>query len=195
MFTSFVESLKAIHPIKKETEKMLIKRLQKHTGKAGDILVKAGEINDRLYFIEKGMVRSYYTLEENKTEVTSWFVGEFGFIYIPHSYIPKAPSVETIELLEDSEMISITNRSMQELYDSVPEANYIGRILTEMYLVMYDERVRFLRMMSAQKRNDAFKEMFPDIYDRAPKKYIASFLGLTPETLSRVRKNDNKKAE
>ena len=190
MFTSFVESLKAIHPIKKETEKLLIKKLTRHTGKAGDILVKAGDINDRLYFIEKGLVRSYYTIEENKTktDVTSWFVGEFGFIYIPHSYIPKVPSVETIELLEDSEMISITNKAMQELYDTVPEANYIGRILTEMYLVMYDERIRFLRMMSAQKRNDAFRDMFPDIYDRAPKKYIASFLGLSPETLSRVRK-------
>jgi hypothetical protein len=77
---------------------------------------------------------------------------------------------------------------MQELYDIVPEANYIGRILTEIYLLMYDERVRFLRMMSAQKRNDAFRDMFPNIYDRAPKKYIASFLGLSPETLSRVRK-------
>ncbi|MCP9769161.1 Crp/Fnr family transcriptional regulator [Lacihabitans sp. LS3-19] len=188
MYTPFVESLKAIYPINKETEKLLLKRLTKHVGKAGDIIVKAGEINDRLYFIEKGMVRSYYTIEESNTEITSWFVGEFGFIYIPHSYIPQVPSVETIELLEDSEMISITYKGMQELYDMVPEANYIGRILTEMYLVMYDERVRFLRMMSAQKRNEVFQEMFPDIYDRAPKKYIASFLGLSPETLSRVRK-------
>ena len=190
MYTAFVESLKAIYPIKKETEKLLLKRLTKHVGKAGDIIVKAGEVNDRLYFIEKGMVRSYYSIEENgtKTEVTSWFVGEFGFIHVPHSFIPQVPSVETIEMLEDTEMISITHKGLQELYDMVPEANYIGRILTEMYLVMYDERVRFLRMMSAQKRNEVFQAMFPDIYDRAPKKYIASFLGLSPETLSRVRK-------
>jgi CRP-like cAMP-binding protein len=98
------------------------------------------------------------------------------------------PSVESIELLEDSELISLSYKGLNELYDIAHEANYIVRILTEMYLVMYDERVRFMRMTSAQSRNDVFKTMFPDIYDRAPKKHIASFLGLTPETLSRVRK-------
>ena len=92
-----------------------------------------------------------------------------------------------MEILEPTTLISISYNSLQELYQKYHEAAFIGRLITEMYLVMYDERVRSLRMMSAKDRHDAFRENFPVIYEKAPKKHIASFLGLTPETLSRLR--------
>lgn len=70
-----------------------------------------------------------------------------------------------------------------------PESNIIGRVLTETYLLLYDERIRSLRMMNAQQRHELFKQQQPDIYKRAPFKHIASFLGVSPETFSRIRTN------
>jgi CRP-like cAMP-binding protein len=194
--TLFIEAVKSIYPISKQIQKELDKRLKRKSGKAGDLIVKIGEVNDTLYFIESGMVRSYYFKEENeneeKTEVTSWIINEFNFIYIPHSFISQTSSLEAVELLEDSEFICLKHKDLYELYNTFPEANYVGRILTEISLIMYDERVRFLRMMSAQKRHEIFQTSYPEIYERAPLKYIASFLGLTPETLSRVRSKKSK---
>lgn len=185
----FIDAVKSIYPISKEFQKELEKRLKRKSGKAGDLIVKIGEVNDTLYFIESGIVRSYYFKEENeeRIEVTSWIINEFNFIYIPHSFIPQIPSAEAVELLEDCQFVCLKQKDLHELYTTYPEANYVGRILTEISLIMYDERVRFLRMMSAQKRHETFLANYPEIYERAPLKYIASFLGLTPETLSRVR--------
>lgn len=194
--TLFIEAVKSIYPISNQTQKEIDKRLKKKSGKAGDMIVKIGEVNDTLFFIESGMVRSYYFKEENdgdeKTEVTSWIINEFNFIYIPHSFISQTPSVEAVELLEDSEFICLKHKDLYDLYNLFPEANYVGRILTEISLIMYDERVRFMRMMSAQKRHEIFQASYPEIYERAPLKYIASFLGLTPETLSRVKSKKGK---
>ncbi len=188
-YSLFTDAVKSIYPISRETQKELEKRLRRKSARAGDLIVKIGEVNDTLYFIESGLVRSYYFKEENneRIEVTSWIINEFNFIYIPHSFIPQVPSLEAVELLEDCQLICLKHKDLQDLYNTFPEANYVGRILTEISLIMYDDRIRFLKMMSAQKRHETFMNNYPEIYDRAPLKHIASFLGLTPETLSRVR--------
>lgn len=189
MFEFFIQAVKSIHPISPAVEKDLRKRLVKNDFNAGEQIIKIGEVNDQLHFIEKGLVRCLYFKEEkkSKSEMTSWLINDFNFVYVPHSFIAQSPSVEAVETLEPTTTISISYAALQELYQKYHEAAYIGMLITQSYLVMYDERVRSIRMMSAQERHDSYLENFPDIYDRAPLKYIASFLGLTPETLSRIR--------
>lgn len=189
MFEFFIQAVKSIHPISPAVEKELRKKLVKNDFKAGERIIKIGEVNDQLHFIEKGLVRCLYYKEEkkSKTEMTSWLINDFNFVYVPHSFIAQSPSVEAVETLEPTTTISISYAALQELYQKHHEAAYIGMLITQSYLVMYDERVRSIRMMSAQDRHDTYLENFPEIYDRAPLKYIASFLGLTPETLSRIR--------
>jgi CRP/FNR family transcriptional regulator, anaerobic regulatory protein len=190
MYSTLIEALKTSFPISEGFEKQLLKRIETHNGKAGDTILKAGEINNKLYFIRKGLVRSYYLTEHKtqKSDITSWFYAEGGFLYVPHSFINQKVSGETIELIEDSEILYITHANLHDLYAKNAEANQIGRIITESYLVSFDERIRFLRLISAESRVNAFKQKYPSIYSRAPKKHIATFLGLSAETLSRVRK-------
>lgn len=192
MFEFFIQAVKSIHPISPAVEKDLRKRLVKTDFKAGEQIIKIGEVNDQLHFIEKGLVRCMYYKQEkkSKTEMTSWLINDFNFVYVPHSFIAQSPSVEAVETLEPTTTISISYDALQELYGKYHEAAFIGMLITQSYLVMYDERVRSIRMMSAQDRHDSFLENFPEIYNRAPLKYIASFLGLTPETLSRIRNKD-----
>lgn len=193
MFELFIQAVKAIHPISEPIQRDLEKRLVKSYHEAGEVIIPIGKVNDKLYFIEQGLVRCFYhKMEKNKkVEMTSWLINDFNFVYVPHSFIAQSPSVEAVETLEPTTLIAISYDSLQELYQKYHEAAYIGRLITEMYLIMYDERVRSLRMMSAQDRHDSFKDNFPVIYEKSPLKHIASFLGLTPETLSRIRAKAN----
>jgi CRP/FNR family transcriptional regulator, anaerobic regulatory protein len=192
MFDIFIQAVKGIYPISANIQRDLEQRLVKTNHEVGEIIIPIGKVNDKLFFIEQGMVRCFYHKIEKgkKIEMTSWLINDFNFVYVPHSFIAQSPSLEAVEVLEPTTLISISYNSLQELYQKYHEAAYIGRLITEMYLVMYDKRVRSLRMMSAKDRHDSFKENFPAIYERASKKHIASFLGLTPETLSRIRNQD-----
>ncbi len=191
MFDSFLHIINSILPISEEITQLLNKTLKKKDIKLGDTIIKGDEINDTLFFIEKGLVRGFYYKEENNEshEVTSWIVNENNFIYVPHSFILKVPSLETVEALEDCTLISLRYDDLHEIFMKYPESNIIGRVLTETYLLLYDERIRSLRMMNAQQRHELFKKQQPDIYQRAPFKHIASFLGVSPETFSRIRTN------
>ncbi len=197
MYNVFLSAIKSIYPISSEVENEIKKALEIKHFKAGDIIIKRNKINDKLFFINQGMVRAYYFKSEGKSsnEVTSWLIAENGFVYIPQSFLTQSPSVEEVEVLEDAIMTTIAYEDLQNIYQNYPETNFIGRILTEGYLVMYDNRVRSLRMMSAKDRHDSFAFNFPELYHRAPLKYIASFLGITPETLSRVRGGSTKEEE
>jgi CRP/FNR family transcriptional regulator, anaerobic regulatory protein len=191
MFSSFLNILNSIVPLSQDVHNHIITVLKKKEIKAGETLVKCDEINNTLYFIEKGLVRGFYYKIENEEcqEVTSWIVNENNFIYVPHSFILKIPSLETVEALEDSIVISLKYDDLHYYFTKYPETNTIGRVLTELYLLIYDERIRSLRMMTAQQRYEKFKNQYPEIYKRAPNKYIASFLGVSPETFSRIRTN------
>lgn len=151
----------------------------------GEYLVNAGAVCRNLYFIERGCVRGYYLLEEK--ELTYWFAFENDFFTSFHSFITKTPSVEKIQTLEDSIFWSISREALYALYDNYPPIERLGRMVCENYYIRLDERLVKSQFKTAQERYEDLMRNNPHILQRVPLGFVASFLGISQETLSRIR--------
>ena len=112
---------------------------------------------------------------------------ENDLIVSVYSFYTRQPSYENVELLEESTLVSIDYAQLQQLYRTFPEFNFVGRVLTERYYVLSEERTLSLRLQTALERYHDLLKSNPLLFGRAPLKQIASYLGMTPETLSRLR--------
>ena len=153
--------------------------------KRKSILLKAGQVAQRIYFIRKGFVRAFYYRESK--QLTSWFMGEGEIIVSVFSFFSRKPSFESIEVLEDSVVQSINWDQLQSLYREYPEFNLTGRLITEQYYIRSEERTINLQTLSAKKRYEKLLLDYPGILQRASLGQIASFLSISQETLSRIR--------
>ena len=168
------------------TLKQEIERISMHRkADKGQYLLRAGERCSDLYFVERGLVRGFYFDDEK--EITNWLAidGEFATSF--YSFITRTPGFESIEVLEPSDLVYIQYDDLQRLYNDYPETERIGRIITENYYLKLDGRILGLQFKTAKERYDQLLEDNPLLIQRAPLGCIASYLGITQETLSRIR--------
>ncbi len=160
----------------------------KHTNfKPKDYILKDNQCSTKLYFIVKGLVRVFY-LKDGK-EITSYLACDNGFVSSYSSFINQTKSFEFIQCIEDTETYSIDYQGMQELYESVAQWQKIGRILSESNVICLADRIHKIHSISAKEKYQDFLKTSPaKLIQRTPQIYIASFLGITPESLSRIRK-------
>jgi CRP-like cAMP-binding protein len=182
---SLLKIISQIHPVSEALQNDLIKTLAIETIPKKTYLLKEGEVFQKMYFIEKGLARAFY-FDEQK-EHTSWFMKEGDFIISVNSFYKQVPSQEHIEVLEDSIMASITYQQLQTLYQKHLEFNIISRVLTEHYYSLSEERLFAMRQSSAKHRFEFFINKYPELAKRISLKQMASFLRMTPETISRLR--------
>lgn len=180
-----IQTINQIAPLSEELEKCIISSLKEEKFHKRDLLLKEGQIARRIYFIQKGFCRAYYIKEDK--EYTSWFMGEGDIMISVFSFFTRKPAVETIEVLEDSVLLSISWEQLQKLYTDFPDFNFIGRIITEQYYIKSEERAISLRTMSARDRYLSLIKTYPSILQKASLGQIASHLGMNLETLSRIR--------
>lgn len=138
-----------------------------------------------IYFIKKGVARIYYYKDD--IEITECFAFENAIIARVESLFTGKPSRKAIQMIEDSELIGINSPKLFELYDKFPEIERLFRKIFESAYVDTVNRVESIQFHSAEERYNALLKESPNVLQRVPLKYIASFLGITQVSLSRIR--------
>ncbi|OOV20733.1 hypothetical protein BXU10_05020 [Flavobacterium sp. LM4] len=151
----------------------------------GKKLHKAGEICDMIYFVNQGAIRGY--VKDANKEITTWITVENELVASIHSFILQIPSYENMEALEDSNLLGMRHSDLQHLYDIEPEFNINARRFYEKYYSDAEVRALMGRLSKAEIKYEFFLKTYKHLSNRIPLKYIASFLGINLETLSRIR--------
>ena len=151
----------------------------------GKILLHAGKVERNLYFLKRGIVRAY--ADKVNGPVTFWFGKEGDVLVSMKSYIANGKGYENIELLEDCELYAIPAKKLKELYQvDINLANW-GRKLIEHEFLKTEQRLISMQFKTAQERYDELINTQPELFKRVQLGYIASYLGMSQVSLSRIR--------
>ena len=179
------EFFRSIHPL----DPAILSYVDKHSFpvfvRKGNYLMQPGSEKQNLYLLIKGVMRGY--LLDQQKEITTWINEEFEIVGSIRSLGLDKPNEEFIEAIEDSWLVGIPYSTIEFLYEKYPEANIIGRKVLEESYRDAEERAFISRIPSAELKYKRFLETKGDLINRIPLKFIASYLGMTLETLSRIR--------
>lgn len=151
----------------------------------GQLLHRAGETNSNLYLVTKGILRSFYY--KNGKDITAHFASEYSIIGAVDSITKNKQSIYNIEALEDSIIYRINYHELDKFLNKNPRLERIARQISQILYFNLAERIEGLTFLSAKERYERLLLKHPTIIQRVKLGHIASFLGMTIETLSRVR--------
>jgi len=151
----------------------------------GETILEEGKVCRALYFVDKGMVRQYYY--KNKKDVTEHFSFEGRIVFCIESFLKQEPSRLIVEALENTKLYAIPYDELHNLMERNQEMEMLYRKILEHVAISSQEHADSQRFENAAERYDRLLREKPEIILRAPMVHIASFLQMTPETLSRVR--------
>lgn len=176
----------SIYPLSDEIRVAIISNSHIINIKKRGKLLRAGERSNTIYFIVKGAIRIYY-LDRKGKETNTWFLLDNELVISIFSFYTGQPSFEYIETLEDCILISLKREDLEALYLKHMEFNFLGRKLTESYHMHNEIRANELRMLNARERHENLLDRNPQLFQRVSLGHIASYLGISQETLSRIR--------
>ncbi|TCI90950.1 Crp/Fnr family transcriptional regulator [Tenacibaculum sp. M341] len=151
----------------------------------GEILVREGQYSDKTFFIFNGCARAYY-LKDGK-DISDWFAFDNDFISSINSFFLNIPSPHFIELLEDSILLEISRIDVERLSDEYNDFERLSKIVVTKTMLQQQEKISSMQFHSAKQKYDNILSIRPDITQRIPLTHIASYIGITLETLSRIR--------
>lgn len=151
----------------------------------GHVLLRPGAICHYIYYIESGLTRTYY-IKDGK-EVTDWISRENTIAVSLISFLTRKPDIRGIELLEPASILALPFQGLEALYQKFHEIERLGRLLVSFGAIQMQQRFDELHFVTAHQRYQGLLETHPDLIQRVPLGMIASYLGVTQETLSRIR--------
>ena len=185
VMTSLFQYFKKYNPLSQEAEQAIAGISSMITIKKNKDLQPIGHTCKTIYFIKKGVARIYYFKDE--IDVTESFSFENNIIARVESLFSGKPSRKAIQVLEDAEIIAINAPGLFKLYDDFPGIERLFRKIFEAGYVETVNRIEGMQFHSAEERYNALLNEAPNVLMRVPLKYVASYLGITQVSLSRIR--------
>ena len=185
MFAAYLNLLSEISFLSDSSKEELLNHIKvKHISK-GDCLLKYGEICKDMYYVNSGFVRIFYY--KNGKNITEWFASEGHFCFSITSFFEETPSKLVIEAIDDSEIILLSKFGLEKLKKTNLE---VANLMIEFFsrsLMLSQKRMESIQFETAKQRYDNLLRGQPSILNKVPLQYIATYLGITQETLSRIR--------
>ncbi len=186
--TELTQFIQKVLPISSNKVNEIVSYFQPLSIKKNDFFIQKGKIANNYLFLEKGFIRAFtYDLEGN--EVTTAFYSKHQMVFEVASFFQKIPSKENFQALEECAGVYINYEQLQVLFHSIPEFREFGRMILVNGFISFKERSISLINESAESRYETLLKSNPEIFQKSPLKYIASYLGITDTSLSRIRRD------
>lgn len=173
-------------PLSEKLKAELEKRINHIAYKKGEMVLNANQVCTESYFIKKGILRTYFI--KDGREISEYFCGIDEWVNSPKSFIQRKKDIYYIDAIEDTEAYCINVNDLVYLFDNFPEMERYSRLSMGTFFGHIMERITSIRFTTAKEKYDHFCLTYNAIYHRIPLRMVASYLGITPETLSRIRK-------
>jgi len=170
----------------KEEEHIVLDAFSEAQYKAKTVLIKPGDEAHFTYFVLKGILRSY-TIDDNGNAHILSFATPGWWVTDMYSYLTGKQAIMYIDVMEDCEVLIIQKKEVERLYREVPKLERFFRILTENNLIANQQRVLDKMALTAEERYEKFSKKYHEVLHCLPQKYIASYIGVTPEFFSKMK--------
>ena len=185
-FQPFLQSIRQCVPLTPADENLITQLFEPITFQKGAVLSEIGRVATHMYYINTGFLRAYH-LEEG-SEITNHLGGPNSFITAYLSFTTKMPSDESVVAVTACNLLRITKDKLSQLYRQSHNLAVFGIIMSDQYLIFNNQRSRDLITLSAEQRYLKLLRETPDLVQNIPLQYIASYIGVKPESLSRIRR-------
>lgn len=186
MYTELISKINLFIKLS-ESDLVIIKQLfHRREFKKNDYFLKEGQISTQIGFVQKGLFR-YYINQEGE-EKTFYFGSEGCFITDYESFVPQTASLQNIQALEDSIVFTISFSDLQQFYSNVENGERFGRLALQHEIIDVVKKLKSFYKESIKQRYESFIKKYPEVQQRIPQYYIASYIGIKPQSLSRIRK-------
>lgn len=186
MTTQIIQSIKSLVSLNAHEEQAFLAILEIRKFKKKEFLLQEGNVCNKVSFFNNGCMRLFYNVEGVENTIQFFFGGSWHTDYT--SFLTGRPTIENMQALESCDVVQFKKESIYRLYDEFPVFDRVGRVMAEQAFLSVTSLNKMLTNEEPQQRYLNLMQQRPDVVERIPQHYIASYLGVKPESLSRIRK-------
>jgi CRP-like cAMP-binding protein len=186
-YASILQNISKHISLNSAETKLFTARLTSRTIQKKEVILKAGEICSHINYVENGVLRAYYSDQQGNENIIMFAIHDW-WITDMYSFATRNVALFHIDALEESSIIQLDKKDLDDLYQSVPKFERFFRIIIQNAYIREQLRIVENLSLSASQRYENFINKYPKFVEQIPLKQIASYLGITPEFLSVIRK-------